>query len=114
MGDEDRDYKLMIEIFKCHLKAEHLLPHHLVGKFVYTYHLDRGDSLGTPITADQLNEHIGKFLKAEGFEEYDRSMFCRFLHRHQVTTKKIGLNGKSTKFYLVNPLHKLNEDEHDD
>ena len=110
----ENEHNLMIEIFKCQLKAAFLKPFHLVGKFVYTYELDLRGSLGTPISSDKLRTYVAKFLKAEGFDEFNSKKFFGQICRFDVKSERLGLAGKSTRFYLINPLHKLDEDDHDD
>ena len=112
---EDREHKLMLEIIKCQVRGT-IKPHHLAGQFAYIYHLDLdvGHELGTPILKDDLNTSVAKFLKCRGFEDYDRRKFFAALARYNISSVKLSLKGVSTKFYLVNPLHKLNEDEHED
>jgi len=104
---EERDHKLAMEIFKCQLRGDRLQPHHLAGQFVYTYHLDLDNQLGTPVTAEHMHEHAANFLKSKGFDDYDKRKFFARFGRFNIESKKIGLDGLSTKFYLINPLHKL-------
>jgi len=110
--EKDREHKLMIEILKCQVRGK-IEPHHLAGQFVYTYHLDLDNQLGTPIPKDVLNIYVGKFLKGKGYEDYDRRKFFAAMGHLDISSVKLSLNGVSTKMYLINPLHKLDEDDND-
>lgn len=109
---DGRKHMLMLEMLKTQTNP-FANPQDYMGQFILTYQLDPETELGTPIMADDLNSHVGNYLKKVGIEEYDRkTVFGQFKH-WGIKAKRVRHGGKDTKFYLVNPLHKLDADYED-
>lgn len=104
----DHDHLLMMEVMDFNLRNDPR-PQNLVGQFILTYQLFPPNQLGYPISGDRLNEQFAKFILPFGFTEYDRrTVFSVFKYwgvfciRHVVAKR-------DSKFYMINPLHKLDE-----
>jgi len=106
LQEKGREHLLMLEIMKTQMIPEPK-PFNYVGQFILTYQLDLVTGQGTPVLADKLHLAVLKYIKKLGFDEYDRQKFFSYFYSWGIKAERMSLEGKTTRFYLVNPLHKL-------